>query len=117
MESHKTSVKWGYVKPRLFELERRHFNLSVLPFIRPLQPDEPEMFGMMEPDGPQKLREDFIQPLMKEPIHLYTNNQFAYWVIHTGKPFVSVWALLFYGTLPFIGFTGSKVNVTNPIAS
>ncbi len=53
---------------------------------------------------------------MKEPIHLYANKQLAYWVIHTGKPFVSVWALLFYGILPFIGFTGPKVKVAEPIA-
>ncbi len=73
-----------------------------------------EMLGTMDPDRPQKLREDFIEPLMKEPIHLYANNQFAYWVIHTGKPFVSVWALLFFGILPFIGFTGPKVKVAEP---
>ena len=69
-----------------------------------------EMLGTMEPDRPQTLRENFIEPLMKEPIHLYANNQFAYWVIHTGQPFVSVWALLFYGILPFVGFTGLKVD-------
>lgn len=67
-----------------------------------------EMLSMMESDAPQKLRDEFIEPLMKEPIHVYADNQFAYWVIHTGKPHVSVWALLFYGVLPFIGFTGPK---------
>ena len=76
-----------------------------------------EMLDKIEPDRRQKLHEDFIEPLMKEPIHLYANNQFAYWVIHTEKPFVSVWALLFYGVLPFMGFTGPKVEVAKPTAS
>ena len=71
-----------------------------------------EMLGKMEPDRPKMLREDFIDPLMEEPIHLYANKQFAYWVIHTCEPFVSVWALLFYGALPFIGFTGPKTRGT-----
>ena len=74
-----------------------------------------EMLGTMQEDEAQELREDFIEPLMKEPIHLYANSQFAYWVIHTGEPFVSVWALLFYGVLPFIGFTGPKVQGAKPI--
>lgn len=69
-----------------------------------------EMLATMGEDAPQKLQHDFIEPLMKEPIHLYANNQFAYWVIHTNKPFVSVWALLFYGRLLFVGFTGPKVK-------
>lgn len=72
-----------------------------------------EMLSKMEPGSTTRLHETFINPLMKEPIHLYAGNQFAYWVIHTGKPFVSVWALLFYGTLPFVGFTGPKVKVTD----
>ncbi|WP_145201214.1 hypothetical protein [Thalassoglobus polymorphus] len=69
-----------------------------------------ESLGRMEADRPQKLRDDIITPLMQEPINLYADNQFAYWVTHTNVPFVSAWALLFYGRLPFIGFTGKKVK-------
>jgi hypothetical protein len=70
-----------------------------------------EMLARMEPEAPQRIREDFIEPLMQEPIHGCADNQFAYRVIHTNRLFVSVWAVLFYGVLPFIGFTGPKVNV------
>ena len=69
-----------------------------------------ELLGKMGPDKPQELREDYIEPLMNEPIRHYANSQFVYSVIHTGRPFVSVWGLLFYGILPFIGFTGPKVK-------
>lgn len=70
-----------------------------------------ESLAAMDPDAPRRLREDFLDQMAKEPNHIYANNQFSYRVIQTEKPFVSVWALVFYGKLPFVAFTGPKVNV------
>ena len=67
-----------------------------------------QQFGLDEVD---QFRSSFIEPLANQELKLYANSQFAYSVIHTSKPFVSVWSLLFYGILPFIGFTSTKVQL------
>jgi hypothetical protein len=52
----------------------------------------------------------FIEPLTLQKWNRIAGNQFAYSVIHTNRPFVSVWGLMFYDILPFVGFTGPKVE-------
>ena len=65
-------------------------------------------FGMEEVD---EFRQRFVEPLAQQKWNLVADNQFAYSVIHTSRPFVSVWGLVFYGILPFVGFTSPKAHL------
>ena len=68
-----------------------------------------EMLQEFEPAERAEFQKRFIEPLARQDLKLVASNQFGYSVIHTGRPYVSAWTLLFYGSLPFVRFpTGRK---------
>lgn len=61
----------------------------------------------------QEFRRDFVEPLCQTEQRLIADNQFGYSVMNTSRPFVSVWALVFYGVWPFVALTGPKNRITD----
>ncbi len=66
------------------------------------------------PEQIRKFREDFVNPLAELDPTIIGEDAFAYAVIHTSRDFVSVWALLFYGSVPFLALTGVGHSRTAP---
>ncbi len=69
-----------------------------------------EVLSQFGPEKVEEFRQTFIEPLSRQEWEHVADNQFAYSVIHTNRPFVSVWGMVFYSVLPFVGFTGPKVR-------
>lgn len=60
-------------------------------------------------EGEQRqFHENFVIPLSQLDPTIIGDDVFAYASIHTPKAFVSVWGLLFYGSVPFIALTGPR---------
>ena len=69
-----------------------------------------EVLSHFGPEKVEEFRSLFIKRLVHQKWRVVADNQFAYSVVHTNRPFVSVWGLVFYSVLPFVGFTGRRVT-------
>jgi hypothetical protein len=56
----------------------------------------------------RKFQREFVEPLCKLDPKVNGKDCFAYAYIHTSKEFVSVWGILFYGSVPFVALTGIR---------
>lgn len=65
-----------------------------------------EVVSRLEPKKKAAFSRLFLERLAQQEWRSVADGQFAYSVIHTDRPFVSVWGLSFYGTLPFVALTG-----------
>ena len=72
-----------------------------------------EVLSHFGPEKVEEFRNLFVEPLVQQEWKVVAAGQFAYSVIHTNRPFVSVWGLVFYGVLPFVGFTGRRVRLSD----
>jgi hypothetical protein len=69
-----------------------------------------EVLSQFEQEKREEFRKLFVARLIEHKWNIVAGNQFAYAVIHTERPFVPVWGMTFYGSLPFVGFTGRKTQ-------
>jgi len=56
----------------------------------------------------RKFKRDFALPLAQLTPNTIGHDAFAYAAIHTCVQFVSVWGLLFYGSVAFVALTGPR---------